>query len=624
VSERMNCTSVPFLYNTLATSSTPFIPGVLGNNPAGYHDDSQKRCNDEHHYQLQRLYKEKQAHLQKLKDDEPVEPDYDPVEERRQMYAIPEFENDLRDEPHAADTRDEYEILYDKESEEQNEKLHQRAVNLAVKSKYKTPVDEVLSTSLLNGKSLKVYAREYVYCNAPYERGKQSKKRLHFKKAFLDAFHTFHTAHLRQTGEEIKIADYIVNYPTLEKVSRGHYYDPKTVTTSNVCTTPLTIPYTGFPASNCGVIFVVVVKLSRAALSATLPSNSSIVIEKSTSLINANFNIDTVSNITSSNANIASYDTIVDTGASAHVLKSILYGTNVRIQTNRNVALGDNSITLKITHMCDIGILIDAMVVPSITLNLISGARLDKQGYTLKFANGRGTIRKGTHVIRCVCYNDLYFCNLKDFLVIPEDLKCNNLVPTSIKLPEDVLKSTSKPTVTERLVTPATKPKYKPQRTISTTADLELLHKRFGHANIDSIVKGLKDKTIKGYDVTLKRSRTGKFELLNGKCECCMLSKSHLPSFHNSSTVKGRANGDYVVCDIQGPFAIESMGGERYVLTYTDFYSRHSWTYLLTQKSEAIQHLKHLVEIVFKAARIELRHYHSDGAGYLTQPRIVT
>jgi hypothetical protein len=61
------------------------------------------------------------------------------------------------------------------------------------------------------------------------------------------------------------------------------------------------------------------------------------------------------------------------------------------------------------------------------------------------------------------------------------------------------------------------------------------------------------------------------------------------------------------------------MGGERYVLTYTEYYTtRYSRTYLLHQKSEAFKYLKHIVEVVFKAARVELRHYHSDRAGKLT------
>jgi hypothetical protein len=167
------------------------------------------------------------------------------------------------------------------------------------------------------------------------------------------------------------------------------------------------------------------------------------------------------------------------------------------------------------------------------------------------------------------------------------------------------------------LPTPASQRPQKKLPVISSSADLELLHKRFGHASIEAIVKGLKDKTINGYTVEAKRT-DGKYSLQNGVCDKCMLSKSHLPAFPNSFTVKGRQPGDYIVCDIQGPYSIESMNGERYVLTYTDFYSRYSWTYLLHNKSEAFTHLKHLVEVVFPALRITLRHYHSDGAGELT------
>ena len=53
------------------------------------------------------------------------------------------------------------------------------------------------------------------------------------------------------------------------------------------------------------------------------------------------------------------------------------------------------------------------------------------------------------------------------------------------------------------------------------------------------------------------------------------------------------------------------------MVTYTDWYSRHSWTYLLKAKSEAFSKLKDLVEVIFAARRVELRHYHSDQAGEL-------
>ncbi len=52
-------------------------------------------------------------------------------------------------------------------------------------------------------------------------------------------------------------------------------------------------------------------------------------------------------------------------------------------------------------------------------------------------------------------------------------------------------------------------------------------------------------------------------------------------------------------------------------MTYTDWYSKYSWTFLLKNKSEALACLKRLVSVTFKAAEVKLRHYHSDNAGEL-------
>ena len=60
-----------------------------------------------------------------------------------------------------------------------------------------------------------------------------------------------------------------------------------------------------------------------------------------------------------------------------------------------------------------------------------------------------------------------------------------------------------------------------------------------------------------------------------------MLGKSKSPSFSRSQTSKGESPGDYVVTDIMGPFATETFDGEKYALTYTDWYSKYSWTFLL-------------------------------------------
>jgi hypothetical protein len=141
------------------------------------------------------------------------------------------------------------------------------------------------------------------------------------------------------------------------------------------------------------------------------------------------------------------------------------------------------------------------MVVSNITLNLISGPRLDIfLGFSMRFANRRGTIHRGRHLIRCILKDG----NLKDFLQPQECTEYSNLVQPNYKLPMIELTGAHLPTVTERLITPVSKTHFKPQRTqLSTREDLELMHKRFSNANIESIVKGLKDQTIKGYDVSI-------------------------------------------------------------------------------------------------------------------------
>ena len=133
---------------------------------------------------------------------------------------------------------------------------------------------------------------------------------------------------------------------------------------------------------------------------------------------------------------------------------------------------------------------------------------------------------------------------------------------------------------------------------------------------MNNVLEGLKLGTLSGYTVTAKRIQK-KWILQNGICEQCMLGKSKLPSFSRATTSKGESPGDYLVTDIMGPFATETFDSEKYALTYTDWYSKYSWTFLLKNKSDALTCLKRLIGITFKAARVELRHYHSDNAGEL-------
>ncbi len=78
------------------------------------------------------------------------------------------------------------------------------------------------------------------------------------------------------------------------------------------------------------------------------------------------------------------YDTIIDSGASCHIVIYMQYATakyNFQPSTKHTVHLGDHSVKLEAVGTCTIGILERVLIVPRMTLNLISGPALEKSGY---------------------------------------------------------------------------------------------------------------------------------------------------------------------------------------------------------------------------------------------------
>ena len=295
------------------------------------------------------------------------------------------------------------------------------------------------------------------------------------------------------------------------------------------------------------------------------------------------------------------YDSIIDSGATCHVTNQVHFATESynfrKAHPGDGVALGDNNIKLPAIGYCNIGILQNVMIVPKMTINLISASKLDLLGYAMIISDQKFKLIKGTKIhVSGPLLNGLYHTNLRDFLP-----KVN---VTNIALAKKLVSKTRSKSVIRK------------DPEIKTDRDVELLHKRIGHASVTNVIEGLKSGTLSGYTVTAKRIQK-KWNLQNGICHNCMLGKSKLPSFSRSVTSKGETKGDYVVTDIVGPFSTATFEGETLAVTYTDWYSKYSWTFLLKRKSDALTCLKYLIEVIFKAARVELRHYHSDNAGEL-------
>jgi hypothetical protein len=81
------------------------------------------------------------------------------------------------------------------------------------------------------------------------------------------------------------------------------------------------------------------------------------------------------------------------------------------------------------------------------------------------------------------------------------------------------------------------------------------------------------------------------------QCDACCLAKSHRLPFAASSTIASKLL-DFVHCDVWGP----SHNGSHYYILFTNQYTRFSWIYFLSQKSEVaaiFSQFKSLVENLF-------------------------
>ncbi len=157
------------------------------------------------------------------------------------------------------------------------------------------------------------------------------------------------------------------------------------------------------------------------------------------------------------------YHTIIDSGASSHIIKNIKYVTlefNYRpANPNDGVALGDNSIKLCAIGYCDIGILKHITIISGPCLDLLGYAILIKD-QTAQLIKDTKLIAKGLHIrIR-----GLYHVKLRDFIPPVDHV-------TNVALASKQSSSTRRRGVVRN----------NPE--IQTALNIELLHKRIGHAN---------------------------------------------------------------------------------------------------------------------------------------------
>ena len=79
-----------------------------------------------------------------------------------------------------------------------------------------------------------------------------------------------------------------------------------------------------------------------------------------------------------------------------------------------------------------------------------------------------------------------------------------------------------------------------------------------------------------------------------------------------------------IITDLKGPFATEGLQGEKYYQGFIEKDTRFLHCYFLKTKSDALDNLKHLLNIKLKSEGCKLTAYQSDGAGELISANIIS
>jgi hypothetical protein len=100
-----------------------------------------------------------------------------------------------------------------------------------------------------------------------------------------------------------------------------------------------------------------------------------------------------------------------------------------------------------------------------------------------------------------------------------------------------------------------------------------------------------------------------------GVFERCVLGKHPQEKFDKVKSQRDSAPLDLIHSDLMGPFPHPPIRKARFVLILVDDFSRFTWIYFLSQKSEVFQHLKDFKALVEKQSEKKIKVLKIDNGG---------
>ena len=142
----------------------------------------------------------------------------------------------------------------------------------------------------------------------------------------------------------------------------------------------------------------------------------------------------------------------------------------------------------------------------------------------------------------------------------------------------------------------------------------ELLHRRLCHVNLNGIISCIRNQCVTGIKVNVNDLNPDYF------CTICPLSKSTTKSFPSFSHMESSSMLELIFTDLCGPYGVLSKGGSKYMLTFTDNYSKFVWVYFIHVKSDAYKKLLEFYHDVTALLHTDILCIRSDSGGEFLSP----
>lgn len=105
---------------------------------------------------------------------------------------------------------------------------------------------------------------------------------------------------------------------------------------------------------------------------------------------------------------------------------------------------------------------------------------------------------------------------------------------------------------------------------------------------------------------------------VNRECEACAQGKMHRVPFPKKSEKETYQPLQLVHSDLCGPMNVDSVGGSKYILTFTDDYTRYVTAFFIKSKSEVLSKFMEYVAMMENETGLRVRSIRTDNGGEYT------